>query len=131
MCWPGLAAALTAAVGLPIASTGRPFIVGDGSPVELAGGKWGRGRLVPTASGGWRWEPGIAFDGEASGDQDTWSFRRGEMDLRLRLAARMFLVAEGLRVTEAGRTQMLAELAFDGPDRPDSQSRQPLRPRSG
>lgn len=33
------------------------------------------------------------------------------MDLRLRLAARMFLVAEGLRVTEAGRVQMLAELA--------------------
>jgi len=69
---------------------------------------------VLTASGGWRWEPEIAFDSEASRDQDTWSFRRGEMDLRLRLAARMFLVAEGLRVTEAGRAQMLAELASTG-----------------
>ena len=36
----------TAAVGFPIASAGRPFVVGDGSPVELAGGKWGRGRLL-------------------------------------------------------------------------------------
>jgi hypothetical protein len=33
------------------------------------------------------------------------------MDLRLRLAARMFLAAENLRVAEAGREQMLAELA--------------------
>ena len=104
----------TAAVGFPIASAGRRFIADDGRPVELAGGKWGRGRLVVTASGAWHWEPQIAFDGDASRDQDTWSFRRGEMDLRLRLAARMFLVAEGLRVTEAGRSQMLAELASTG-----------------
>jgi hypothetical protein len=69
---------------------------------------------VRTASGGWRWQPEIAFDGQASRDQDTWSFRRGEMDLRLRMAARMYLVAEDLRVTESGRAQMLAELASTG-----------------
>jgi hypothetical protein len=36
------------------------------------------------------------------------------MDLRLRVAARMLLAAEGLRITEAGRSQMLAELASTG-----------------
>jgi hypothetical protein len=36
------------------------------------------------------------------------------MDLRLRVAARMPLVAESLRVTEAGRAQMLAELPTTG-----------------
>jgi hypothetical protein len=104
----------TAAVGFPVASAGRPFIADDGRSVELAGGKWGRGRLVLTASGGRRWEPEIAFDDQASRDQDTWSFRRGEMDLRLRLAARMLVVAEGLRITDSGRAQMLAELASTG-----------------
>jgi hypothetical protein len=106
----------TAAVGFPVpdSSAQRPFIEADGSAVELAGGAWGRGRLVPTSSDGWRWESATAFDSEACRDQDTWSFRRGEMDLRPRLAARMLMVAEGLRVTEPGRAQMLAELTSTG-----------------
>jgi hypothetical protein len=104
----------TAAVGFPVGSGEHPLITADGSPVELDGGAWGRGRLVPRSTGGWQWEPETAFDSEACRDQDTWSFRRGEMDLRLRLAARMLLVAEGLRVTEAGRSQILAELASTG-----------------
>jgi hypothetical protein len=103
----------TAAVGFPIGSAERPFIC-DGTRVELEGGAWGPGQLVPTAAGGCRWEPEVAFDSEACGDQDTWSFRRGEMDLRLRLAAQMLLVAEDLCVTEAGRDQMLAELPSTG-----------------
>jgi hypothetical protein len=65
-------------------------------------------------SGGWRWEPQIAFDSEACRDQDTWSARRGEMDVRLRLAVRMLLVAEGLRISEVDRTRMLGELASTG-----------------
>jgi hypothetical protein len=69
---------------------------------------------VPVTSGGWRWQPEIAFDSEACRDRDTGSSRRGEMDLRLRLAARMPLVAEALRITEAGRSQMLAELPTTG-----------------
>jgi hypothetical protein len=85
----GTYASGTAAVGFPIASGQRPLITADGSPVELSGGVWGRGQLVPITSGGWRWEPDVAFDSEASRDQDKWSFRRGEMDLRLRLAAQM------------------------------------------
>jgi hypothetical protein len=52
--------------------------------------------------------------GKAYQDQDTWSSRRGEMDLRLRLAARMPLIAESLRVSEAGRERMLAELPSTG-----------------
>jgi hypothetical protein len=59
-------------------------------------------------------EPQTAFDSEACRDQDSWSPRREEMDLRLRLAARLLMAAEGLRVTEAGRAQMLAELASTG-----------------
>jgi hypothetical protein len=112
----GTYASGTAAVGFPIAvpSGERPFISADGTPVELAGGQWGRGRLVPAAAGDWRWEPEIAFDSDACRDQDIWSFRRGEMDLRLRLAARIPLVAEGLRVSEAGRSRMLSELPSTG-----------------
>jgi len=104
----------TAAVGFPVASPERPFVTGDDGPVELAGGKWGRGRLVPTSSGDWRWEPEIAFNDHATRDHGTWSGCHDEMDLRLRVAARTFLVAEGLRITEAGRAQMLAELTSTG-----------------
>ncbi len=104
----------TAAVGFPVASAERPLIKADGSPVELNGGAWGRGRLIPVTSGGWRWQPAIVIDSEACRDQDTGSSRHGDMDLRLRLAARMPLVAEPLRVTEAGRAQMLAELPLTG-----------------
>jgi hypothetical protein len=103
-----------AAVGYPVAPGERPLVTAEGGPVELAGGAWGRGSLVPSVSGGWRWEPQIDFDSEACRDQDTWSARRGEMDLRLRLAIRMLLVSEGLRITEVGRTRMLGELASTG-----------------
>jgi len=103
-----------AAVGFPIPAAGRPFIAADGRPIELAGGQWGRGRLVQHAQRGWRWQPTVAFDSSASTHQDDWSFRRGEMDLRLRLAAGMLLVAEDLRITEAGREQLLAALASTG-----------------
>jgi hypothetical protein len=103
-----------AAVGFPAVSARQPFVAADGGPVELAGGEWGRGRLVPDAGGGWRWEPQVGFDSQAYRDQDAWSSRLGEMDLRLRVASRMLVVAEDLRVTEAGRTRMLAELASTG-----------------
>ena len=103
----------TAAVGFPVASGERPLITVD-EPVELAGGAWGPGRLVPIIAGGWRWEPQVAFDSEACRDQDTWAVRRGEMDLRLRLAIRMQLAAEDLRITELGRTRMLSGLALTG-----------------
>src|SRR5262249_7309603 len=64
-----------AAVGFPVSepSGQRPFITADGRTVDLAGGAWGRGSLIPTASGDWRWQPEIVFDGEASRDQDLWS----------------------------------------------------------
>jgi len=104
----------TAAVGFPVPSGERPLITADDGAVGLDGGAWGRGYLVPAAPGDWRWQPEIVFDSEACHDQDTGSFRRGEMDLRLRLAARMPLVAEALRVTEAGRSRMLAELPSTG-----------------
>jgi len=103
-----------AAVGFPVPSSERPFIATAGGPVELAGGEWGRGRLVPLTSGDWRWQPEVAIDSAATRHQDDWSPRRGEMDLRLRLAAGMLLVAEDLRVTEVGRERMLAQLPSTG-----------------
>ena len=103
-----------AAVGFLLPSGEQPLVTADGGPVGLDGGAWGRGRLVPEVSNGWRWEPQIAFDSEACRDQDTWSPRRGEMDLRLRVATRMFTAAEDLRITEVGRTSMLAELSSTG-----------------
>jgi hypothetical protein len=104
----------TAAVGFPVASGESPLIAADGGPVKLDGGAWGRGHLVPAASGSWRWEPEIIFDSEACRDQDTAPFRHGETDLRLRLAARMPLIVQASRVTEAGRASMLAELPPTG-----------------
>jgi hypothetical protein len=103
-----------AAVGFPIPGVGRPFIAADGGPIELAGGQWGGGCLVPLVPGGWRWQPKVVFDSSASAHQDDWSFRRGEMDLRLRLAAGMLLVTEDLRITEAGRDRLLAALPATG-----------------
>ena len=103
-----------AAVGFPVPSAGRAFIAADGRPIELAGGQWGGGRLVPLAPSGWRWQPTVVFDSSASAHQDDWSFRRGEMDLRLRLAAGMLLVADDLRITEAGRDRLLAALPSTG-----------------
>ena len=106
----------TAAVGFPFPdpSGQRSFIDADSGPIELNGGSWGRGQLIPTASGDWQWQPEVAYDSEAVRDQDVWSFRRGEMDLRLRFAARIPVIAEPLRITGAGRTQMLAELPSTG-----------------
>lgn len=104
----------TAAVGYPVPSEERPFITPDGGPIELAGGGWGCGRLIVADPGDWRWEPHTAFDSNACRDRDAWSPRRGEMDLRLRLAFRMLMVAEDQRVTEPGRTRMLNELPSTG-----------------
>ena len=106
----------TAGVGFPVAdpSGQHPFIGADIAVIELAGGSWGRGQLARTASGRRRWQPRVAFDSQAYRDQDVWAFRRREMDLRLRLATRIPLVAEGLRVTETGRSRMLARLRDTG-----------------
>jgi len=104
----------TAAVGFPVPDGDRPLIAAEDGPVRLEGGAWGRGRLVPAESGGWQWQPEAAFDSEACHDRDSGAFRHGEMDLRLRLAARIPLVAAGLRVTEAGRASMLATLRPTG-----------------
>jgi hypothetical protein len=104
----------TAAVGFPVPSAQRPLVTADGGPVALEGGAWGRGVLFQASSGDWRWAPEIAFDSEACQQQDTWSSRHGEMDLRLRVAARMLLETEGLRVSEPGREQMLAGLSSTG-----------------
>jgi hypothetical protein len=103
----------TAAVGFPVPGE-QPLITAGGGPVVLAGGQWGAGRLLRLDSGDWRWQPEFRLDSEACRDQDTWSARRGEMDLRLRLAIRMQLVAESLRITEGGRSRMLSEIASTG-----------------
>jgi hypothetical protein len=70
--------------------------------------------MVPRTPTGWRWQLTVVFDSSASRHQDDWSFQRGEMDLRLRLAAGMLLVAEDLRITEAGRDRLLAALPSTG-----------------
>jgi hypothetical protein len=78
----------------------RPFVTAGTDGIELEGGEWGRGQLIQTANRRWRWQPHVALDSRAFQDQDTWSMRREEMDLRLRLAARIPIAAESLRVTE-------------------------------
>jgi hypothetical protein len=106
-------------VGFPaVDPTGqRPYLGSEAATVELAGGTWGRsgrGRLVRRGSDRWVWQPQVAFDREASRDRTAWTASSNRMDLRLRLAARIPLVADGLRITSAGRARMLAALARTG-----------------
>lgn len=108
----------TAGAGCPVDPSEQcPFIGADSDVVELAGGRWGRtkrGRLVRRASGRWGWQPEIDFDSNASRDRDAWTAHADKMDLRLRIAARIPLVADGLRITGSGRARMLAALAHAG-----------------
>jgi Alpha/beta hydrolase family len=101
----------TPGVGFPAADqNGRPaFIVAESGTIELTGGTWGPGQLIQTDPR-WQWRPHVRFDSQAYQDQDTWSMRREEMDLRLRVAARFPFQAEDLRITSAGRSRMLAAL---------------------
>jgi hypothetical protein len=106
-----------AGAGLPIAGQpGSPFLEESTAAVELGGGTWGRtgrGRLVQREPGQWRWEPFIEFDSEAISDRDART-RDGDMDLRLRVAARISMVASELRVNGRGRKRMLESLAASG-----------------
>jgi hypothetical protein len=105
----------TTGAGFPVADQAErlAFISAETSKIELTGGKWGPGELI-WAGGGWRWRPHTYFDSQAYQDQDTWSGRKEEMDLRLRVAARIPLLAEGARITGAGRSRMLAALPATG-----------------
>lgn len=91
-----------------------PFISAETRKIELTGGTWGPGQLIWVGQGGWRWRPHTYFDSQAYQDQDTWSGRKEEMDLRLRVAARIPFTAEGARITGAGRSRMLAALPSAG-----------------
>ena len=106
--------------GLPVADQpGYPFLGRDVAVVELSGGAWGRtgrGRLVRRELDDWRWESFLEFDSEAFSDRETWTMH-GDMDLRLRVAARIPVVASDLRVNGRGRKRMLESLAASGFDR--------------
>ena len=105
----------TPGLGFPAADqAGQPAFIGTGTgTIELAGGSWGSGQLIQ-ADGRWRWRPHVHFDSEAYRDHDTWSMRGEEMDLRLRVAARIPFHAEGLRITGTGRSRMLTALPATG-----------------
>src|ERR1700677_288267 len=101
----------TAGVGFPIGSRPQaPFIGSSSEEVELAGGQWGPGRLVRHGPGRWIWQPDVVFDGATSSDRDSWGTGKGDMDLRVRMAARIPVAGNGLRITGAGRQRMLAAL---------------------
>jgi hypothetical protein len=107
----------TSGVGFPATGQPRqPAFIGSGTgTIELTGGSWGSGQLIE-ANGCWRWRPHVHFDSQAYQDRDTWSTRGAEMDLRLRVAARIPFRAEGARITSAGRARMLAALPAAGLD---------------
>lgn len=101
--------------GLPVAANPPgPFIGADSDYVLLADGRWGPGRLVRAAGQDWVWQAEISLDSEAFRDRDSWTGRDGAMDLRLRVAARIPVVAAGLRITDAGRARMLSTLQHNG-----------------
>lgn len=106
----------THGVGFPAADQpGQPSFISAGiSSIELAGGAWGAGQLIRTAEGRWRWRPHIVFDSQAYQDQDTWSLRSEQMDLRLRVAARIPFLPEDSRITGTRRPRMLAALPDTG-----------------
>lgn len=101
----------TAGAGFPVGSRPQaPFIGPASEEVELAGGQWGPGRMARQTPGRWIWKPDIAFDSHTTSDRDSWGTGKGDMDLRVRLAARIPVVGTDLRVTGAGRERMLAAL---------------------
>lgn len=109
-------------IGCPDATmSAGSYIRSDAETINLIGGAWSR------SNGGVRrgclrrrpgrlplWQPEIVFDSNASRDRDCWQSRTGTMDLRLRVAARIPLVADHLRITTAGRERMLTTLAGTG-----------------
>ena len=100
-----------AGVGFPVGSRPQaPFIDPTSEEVELAGGQWGAGRLVRQKPDRWIWKPDIAFDSQTTSDRDSWGTGKGDMDLRVRLAARIPVADSDLRVTGSGRERMLAAL---------------------
>ena len=101
----------TVGAGFPVGSRPQtPFIGPASEEVQLAGGQWGSGRLVRQRAGRWAWKPDIAFDSLTTSDRNSWGTSTGDMDLRVRLAARIPVADNDLRVTGAGREQMLAAL---------------------
>lgn len=105
----------TAGAGIPVAaSPPAAFISSDSDYVMLAGGTWGPGRLVRSGDQGWVWQTEISFDSEAFRHRDAWTSRDDAMDLRLRVAASIPVVAAGLRIADAGRARMLETLQHNG-----------------
>lgn len=70
----------------------------------------GPGQLAREQQDQWAWQPRIAFDSEAFRDRDAWTHLALDKDLRLRVAARIPVAAEGLRITGAGHARLEAAL---------------------
>jgi hypothetical protein len=101
----------TAGAGFPVGSQPHASFIGSSSQeVELAGGQLGPGRLVRQGPGRRIWKPDVVFDSETTSDRDSWGTGKGDMDLRVRLAARIPVTGSDLRITGAGRERMLAAL---------------------
>jgi hypothetical protein len=100
-----------AGAGLPVGAVPSTALLGaDSEQTELAGGTWGPGALVRQAPDGWAWRPRIAFDDRAYRDRDAWTFRGLEMDLRVRVAARIPVADDDLRITGGDRARLEAAL---------------------
>jgi nucleoside phosphorylase len=102
-------------IGFPVARQfGWEDLIGsDSEVVELAGGNWGRtqrGRLVRRPPRAPVWQPKVCFDSDACKDRDVWTDPTDKRDLRVRVAARIPLLAEEWRIASAGRARMLAAL---------------------
>ncbi|MBF6227144.1 hypothetical protein IU470_18790 [Nocardia abscessus] len=114
----GIAGGGASGIGFPLASKDAQggYVSSDSESVELAGGKWAkRGRLIRSASSMTvRWQPAIAFDSEAFRDRDTWASSTDEVELRIRLAARIPLSADEWRISSSGRRRLLAEADSSG-----------------
>jgi hypothetical protein len=118
----GLPLAGVVGIGYPAADqAGGSYLGPDVETIDLIGGTWGplngsvrRGRLQRGPGRYLLWQPEIVFDSEASRDRDRWTNQSAKMDLRLCLAARIPLVADGLRISEPGRDRMLTGLAGTG-----------------
>lgn len=101
----------TAGAGFPVGSRPQALFIGPTTAeVELAGGQWGPGSLARQEAGPWLWKPDVAFDSQTTSDGDSWGTGKGDMDLRVRLAARIPIAESDLRVTGSGRARMLAAL---------------------
>ena len=104
-----------AGAGLPVTAHPPGPFIGTGSDyVELAGGRWGPGRLARAGGRDWAWQPEISLDSEAFRDREPGQAATARWTCGCAWPPGSPQSPPALRITEAGRDRMLGALEHNG-----------------